>query len=247
MGSPRYAVLWPFSRVAVGSLSTAALQLVPPFIREVQLLYTCTGKKTPGGAGTHTGHTGHTGARGHTDHTDEPHNHPPKPNDTYPHDRATAETATEDRLNSRKNISCRPGVDRSLNRSPRPTQKRPPPANPTLPPPAPRAPPRACSKAVGEMKARDTGTERGSSCFGELIFSKGLYCSCTVHEAFCFAVRQRPLLLSRSYTERTQISESQYSTRTDRGIVHRVRYMCYFRVCPGSPRCFSVHECTGYM
>ena len=25
-----------------------------------------TGKKTPGGAGTHTGHTGHTGARGHT-------------------------------------------------------------------------------------------------------------------------------------------------------------------------------------
>ena len=32
--------------------------------------------------------------------------------------------------------------------------KRPPPANPTLPPPAPRAPPRACSKAVGEIKAR---------------------------------------------------------------------------------------------
>ena len=53
------------------------------------------------------------------------------------------------RLNSRKN-SCKPGVDRS----PRPTQKRPPSANPTLPPPAPRAPPRACSKAVGEMKAR---------------------------------------------------------------------------------------------
>ena len=25
----------------------------------------CTGKKTPGGAGTHTGHTGNTGARGH--------------------------------------------------------------------------------------------------------------------------------------------------------------------------------------
>jgi hypothetical protein len=46
--------------------------------------------------------------------------------------------------------SRRPGVDRP----PRPTQKRPPPANPTLPPPAPRAPPRACSKAVGEMKAR---------------------------------------------------------------------------------------------
>ena len=41
-----------------------------------------TGKKTPGGAGTHTGHTGHTVARGHTDHTDEPHNHPPKPKRT---------------------------------------------------------------------------------------------------------------------------------------------------------------------
>ena len=102
----------------------------------------CTGKKTPGGAGTHTGHTGHTGARGQTDHTDEPHNHPPKPKDTNPHE-------NRDRLNSRKN-SRKPGVDRS----PRPTQKRPPPANPTLPPPAPRAPPRACSKAVGEMKAR---------------------------------------------------------------------------------------------
>ena len=54
-------------------------------------------------------------------------------NDTYmyPHE-------NRDRLNSRKN-SHKPGVDRS----PRPTQKRPPPANPTLPPPAPRAPPRA--------------------------------------------------------------------------------------------------------
>ena len=42
-----------------------------------------TGKKTPGGAGTHTEHTG---ARGQTDHTDEPHNHPPKPKDTNPHE-----------------------------------------------------------------------------------------------------------------------------------------------------------------
>ena len=64
-----------------------------------------TGKKTPGGAGTHTGHTGHTGARGQTDHTDEPHNHPPKPKDTNPHE-------NRDRLNSRKN-SRKPGVDRS--------------------------------------------------------------------------------------------------------------------------------------
>ena len=93
-----------------------------------------TGKKTPGGAGTHMGHTG---ARGQTDHTDEPHshNHPPKPKDTNPHE-------NRDRLNGRKN-SRKPGVDRS----PRPTQNRQPPANPTLPPPAPRAPPRACSKA----------------------------------------------------------------------------------------------------
>ena len=53
-------------------------------------------KKTPGGAGTHTGHTGHTGARGQTDHTDEPHYHPPKPKDTNPHE-------NRDRLNSRKN------------------------------------------------------------------------------------------------------------------------------------------------
>ena len=47
------------------------------------------GKKTPGGAGTHTGHTGHTGARGQTDHTDEPHNRPPKPKDTNPHENRT--------------------------------------------------------------------------------------------------------------------------------------------------------------
>ena len=41
--------------------------------REARPLHDCTGtgKKTPGGAGTHTGHTGHTGARGHTDHTDQ--------------------------------------------------------------------------------------------------------------------------------------------------------------------------------
>jgi hypothetical protein len=38
-----------------------------------------TGKKTPGGAGTHTGHTGHADAQRHTDHTDEPHNHPNPP------------------------------------------------------------------------------------------------------------------------------------------------------------------------
>ena len=71
-------------------------------------------KKTPGGAGTHTGHTGdeetgHTGARrGHTDHTDEPHNEPPKPNDTPTRPR---DGRNRDRLNSRKN-SRRPGVDR---------------------------------------------------------------------------------------------------------------------------------------
>ena len=74
-----------------------------------------TGKKTPGGAGTHTGHTGHTGARGHTDHTDEPHNEPPKPNDspTRPRDGRNRDRG----LNSRKN-SRRPGVDRSPYRYP---------------------------------------------------------------------------------------------------------------------------------
>jgi hypothetical protein len=52
---------------------------------------TCTGKKTPGGAGTHTGCTGkktpgeggtHTGHTGHADaqrHTDESHNQPNPP------------------------------------------------------------------------------------------------------------------------------------------------------------------------
>ena len=45
-----------------------------------------TGKKTPGGAGTHTGHTG---AHRHTDHTDEPHNHPNPP--IHPHERTTSQ------------------------------------------------------------------------------------------------------------------------------------------------------------
>ena len=63
------------------------------------------GKKTPGGAGTHTGHTrdtrltGHIchgrtcSMYGHTDHTDEPHNHP-NPT-THPQDHATAESAAD--------------------------------------------------------------------------------------------------------------------------------------------------------
>ena len=55
----------------------------------------CTGKKTPGGAGTHTGHTGHTGARGQTDHTDEPHNRPPKPKDTNPHENRDNSTGSK--------------------------------------------------------------------------------------------------------------------------------------------------------
>ena len=41
--------------------------------RNSELSSTGTGKKTPGGAGTHMGHTG---AHGHTDHTEEPHNNP---------------------------------------------------------------------------------------------------------------------------------------------------------------------------
>ena len=46
-------------------------------------------------------HGTHPGARGQTDLTDEPHNHPPKPNDTNPHE-------NRDRLNSRKNIAASP-------------------------------------------------------------------------------------------------------------------------------------------
>ena len=45
-----------------------------------------------------------TRAHAGTDHTDEPHNHPPKPKDTNPHE-------NRDQLNSRKN-SRKPGVDR---------------------------------------------------------------------------------------------------------------------------------------
>ena len=120
---------------------------IPAMLHLWLSFFLVTGKKTLRGAGTsHGTHTGHTGAHGHTDHTDESHNHP-NPT-THPHDHATGQAAdgrNRGRLNSR-----RPGADRS----PRPTQKRLPPANPTLPPPAPRAPPRACSKAVGEMKAR---------------------------------------------------------------------------------------------
>ena len=41
---------------------------------------TGTGKKTPGGAGTHTGHTG---AHGHTDHTDKT-SQPSKPTNPRP-------------------------------------------------------------------------------------------------------------------------------------------------------------------
>ena len=66
------------SSTAVRAL--AHLALAAPTVPGIMVQY--TGKKTPGGAGTHTGHTGHTGARGHTDHTDEPHNQPPKPKRT---------------------------------------------------------------------------------------------------------------------------------------------------------------------
>ena len=77
----------------------------------------CTGKKTPGEPGrirdTHRTH----GTHGRTDHTDEPHNHP-NPDDTPARPR---DGRNRSRLNSRMN-SRGPGADRS----PRPTQKRPP-------------------------------------------------------------------------------------------------------------------------
>ena len=91
---------------------------------------------TPGHHGTH----GRTRAHGSHGRTSQP------STQTQRHTRTTARRPKpRPTHNSRKN-SRRPGVDRS----PRPTQKRPPPANPTLPPPAPRAPPRAC-KATGTV------------------------------------------------------------------------------------------------
>ena len=80
----------------------------------------------------------------------------------------TRTSARRPKVRSRGRLkSRRPGVDRP----PRPTQKRPPPANPTLPPPAPRAPPRACSKAVGEMKAIGTNPLCSFDFDGELEWS----------------------------------------------------------------------------
>ena len=102
--------------------------------------------------------------RGEPGHTTDTHGHgrargshrrtsrPSKPTKTP----ATAARQPNPRPTQQPHL-CRSPSSPGAERSPRPTQKRPPPANPTRPPPAPRAPPRACSKAVGEMKAR-TGT-----------------------------------------------------------------------------------------
>jgi hypothetical protein len=49
---------------------------------ETRVVIHSTGKKTPGGAGTHTGHAD---AQRHTDRTDEPHNHPNPPTTRNPH------------------------------------------------------------------------------------------------------------------------------------------------------------------
>jgi hypothetical protein len=61
-----------------------------------------TGKKTPGGAGTHTRHTEHADAQRHTDHitdhTDEPHNHRNPPTTHTSHVSATTEAATDSRV-----------------------------------------------------------------------------------------------------------------------------------------------------
>ena len=108
-----------------------------------------------GSRDTHTGHTGRTGA--HVLASSRP-------------TRITQTNLTTIPTHQRTHTH-----DRARRPKPRPTQQpqprsRPLPAAdsaeaapsepdpyPTLPPPAPRAPPRACSKAVGEMKAR-TGT-----------------------------------------------------------------------------------------
>ena len=57
--------------------------------------FKATGKKTPGGAGTHTRHTEHADAQRHTDHTDEPHNHRNPPTTHTPHVSATTEAAAD--------------------------------------------------------------------------------------------------------------------------------------------------------
>ena len=115
------------------------------------------GKKTPGGAGTHTGHTG---THGHTEHTDSTQTNlttPSQPtNAPTPHSTVRATESVADST-AAPAAAPEPTTPRGG------TQKRPPPAsqypiaaNPTcrLPLPDARAPPRACSKAVGEMKAR---------------------------------------------------------------------------------------------
>ena len=107
-----------------------------------------TGKKTPGGAGTHK--QGTHGTHRNTDHTDEPHKHPLA---SQPASRRPDPTSTHE---EHEHAQKREGTVRyahalAHHKHPSP-QKRPPPANPTLPPPAPRAPPRACSKAVGERR-----------------------------------------------------------------------------------------------
>ena len=124
--------------------TTGATALLLP----AQNTHTLPGKKTPGGAGTHTvpvkstggagsrdthgTHTGHAGAQGHTDHTDEPHNHPNPPtlhantpgtqHGTH-HEHTTRHTTPNPHTSAR-----RPGSRGRLNsrrpgadRSPRPT------------------------------------------------------------------------------------------------------------------------------
>ena len=112
---------------------------------------TVPGKRHRGEPGHTHGTRGRTRAHGSHQRTSQP----SKP--TYTQPARQRDDRSRGRLNSAMQQRqqpqarpLRPGADPS----PRPTQKRPPPANPTLPPPAPRAPPRACSKAVGEMKAR---------------------------------------------------------------------------------------------
>ena len=63
-------------------------------------------KRHRGEPGHNTGHTGHTGARGHTDHTDEPHNHPPKPNDTPARPRDEAKPRPTQRSGTRADKTC---------------------------------------------------------------------------------------------------------------------------------------------
>ena len=80
---------------------------------ETRVVIHSTGKKTPGGAGTHTGHAD---AQRHTDRTDEPHNHPNPPTTRNPHVSATTEAAADSRAAGPESTGTVPRTSRRQGR-----------------------------------------------------------------------------------------------------------------------------------